>query len=472
MNTSRKIWLATLSLLLLALAPTGVTWAQVKVTAADPASTTQGTESLDVTITGSGFDSTAKAKFLVTGTTDTGGITVIKTVVKGSRQLVATIDVAGGAAVNKFDIEVTLNSGRKGKGTTLFTVQAAPTDPCIGAESRGFPSLAFTRQATISGVVTWKTILADATGQCEKVATTYSYNTFGSDLSFDYDPASRSGIIVRVGVGSGTTQQATRVSVTFDSSGVPAIQASTYVTVLSMSDLPIPPDLLTAGWFVSQMASGLISADASAILVAGMLEIATGQQMQIFWTCPFDSLSLIVDKAGCRVVYLSDYDGSISDYVTASWGARSDAILLVQAVASGPGMGLYRLTLASGQLEQIWSRGTLWTFAKATLDASLHERVAIYEPDTISLCARVLVIDADTCTNDDCQILNGAGHPARGMFGWMRDGRVVSEGQTAPNRKGKCSASGSITAFDPNDTTGSATTLVTDGYSPHGTGGD
>ena len=46
-----------------------MTHAQVTVTAADPSSAVQGTVSLDVTVTGSGFNSTASVKFLVTGTT-------------------------------------------------------------------------------------------------------------------------------------------------------------------------------------------------------------------------------------------------------------------------------------------------------------------------------------------------------------------------------------------------------------------
>ena len=85
MNALTKLASAVVALVILALVLMGVTWAQVKVTAANPASTTQGTVSLDVTITGSGFDSTAKAKFFVSGTSDTGGITVQKTVVKGSK---------------------------------------------------------------------------------------------------------------------------------------------------------------------------------------------------------------------------------------------------------------------------------------------------------------------------------------------------------------------------------------------------
>jgi hypothetical protein len=129
-----RFTLVLLVLALLVLGPVGAAWAQVTVTAADPSSAAQGTISLDVAISGSGFDSSAAVKFLVTGSTnETGGITVKKVSVRGSKKLIATIDVADTAVVNKFDIEVTLSGDRKGKGTTLFTVSAKNVDPCIGA---------------------------------------------------------------------------------------------------------------------------------------------------------------------------------------------------------------------------------------------------------------------------------------------------------------------------------------------------
>jgi hypothetical protein len=56
-------WLV--AVLLLALGPVGAAWAQVSVTAADPSSAPQGTVSLDVTISGNGFDSSAAVTFLV-----------------------------------------------------------------------------------------------------------------------------------------------------------------------------------------------------------------------------------------------------------------------------------------------------------------------------------------------------------------------------------------------------------------------
>ena len=98
--------------------------AQVTVTSADPSSAVQGTISLDVTVTGNGFDSTAQVKFLVTGRPILAASPSRTSSVKGPKRLIATIDVADTAVVNKFDIEVALSNGRKGKGTTLFAVQA------------------------------------------------------------------------------------------------------------------------------------------------------------------------------------------------------------------------------------------------------------------------------------------------------------------------------------------------------------
>ena len=106
MNTIGMHPLSALSLLALLLAPLGFAYGQVQANSADPSSAVQGTLSLDVTVTGNGFDQSAQVKFLVTGTTNPGGITVKKVVVTGSKKLVAAIDVADTAIVDKFDIEV------------------------------------------------------------------------------------------------------------------------------------------------------------------------------------------------------------------------------------------------------------------------------------------------------------------------------------------------------------------------------
>jgi len=177
MDACRQFSLSTLSLLVLALAPMSSAWAQqVKVTAADPASTTQGTTSLDVTVSGSGFDNTAKPAFLVSGTTDPGGITVKKVVVQGPKKLIATIDVADTATVANFDIEVTLDSGRKGKGTTLFSVQKKTTvvDPCSSASPdyatnwAGFPAYAYVLRTPSGNSATYEIRIASRNGICSK----------------------------------------------------------------------------------------------------------------------------------------------------------------------------------------------------------------------------------------------------------------------------------------------------------------
>src|SRR5262245_18918623 len=113
----------------LLLSPAAQTAPPIQVTAANPNSAAQGTLSLDVEVSGSGFDSSAAVDFLVTGTTNPGGIAVKKVVVVGSKKLIATIDVADSAVVASFDIQVTQSGGRKGKGTTLFAVQKAGSQP-------------------------------------------------------------------------------------------------------------------------------------------------------------------------------------------------------------------------------------------------------------------------------------------------------------------------------------------------------
>jgi hypothetical protein len=128
MSKWKRINLTFLSLLVMVLAPAGAALAQIKVTAATPASAVQGTLSLDVVVNGTGFDSSAKVQYFVSGTTNSGGIAVKKVVFRNSKELVTTIDVADTALLANFDIQVTLSSGRKGKGTTLFSVKAKPNE--------------------------------------------------------------------------------------------------------------------------------------------------------------------------------------------------------------------------------------------------------------------------------------------------------------------------------------------------------
>jgi uncharacterized delta-60 repeat protein len=102
--------------------PTSYAQGQVQVSTADPMSAEQGTINLNVKVTGKGFKNGAKAKWFVTGTTDTGGVTVNSTTFVSSSELTANITVSDAATIANFDIQVTNSDGRGGKGTELFAV--------------------------------------------------------------------------------------------------------------------------------------------------------------------------------------------------------------------------------------------------------------------------------------------------------------------------------------------------------------
>jgi len=99
---------------------------KIRVDSADPAFTAQGT-TLNVTIRGRGFSPGAASRFLITGTADTGRVTVNSTTFISSTTLVANVTAADDAVVSLYDIDVTAN-GRTGKGIEKFTVQRKSQD--------------------------------------------------------------------------------------------------------------------------------------------------------------------------------------------------------------------------------------------------------------------------------------------------------------------------------------------------------
>ena len=107
---------------------------QVQVTAANPSSAAQGTVNLNVKITGKGFKNGARAMFFVTGTTDTGGVTVNSTTFVNSTELTANITVSDTAVIANFDVQVLNSDGLGGKGTELFAVTAKGTGSGNSAE--------------------------------------------------------------------------------------------------------------------------------------------------------------------------------------------------------------------------------------------------------------------------------------------------------------------------------------------------
>ena len=99
--------------LLAALAAVPVAAQTIEVDSADPPEAEQETVNLDVTIKGSGFAKGASTHFFVTGTEDPGGITVNSSKVRGPKTIVANLDIAAGATIANYDIEVRQN-GRSG----------------------------------------------------------------------------------------------------------------------------------------------------------------------------------------------------------------------------------------------------------------------------------------------------------------------------------------------------------------------
>jgi len=123
--------------------------AQIQVNSTNPAAAPQGTTTLNVTISGSGFKKGAKAAWYVTGTTNPGGVTVNSTTFNGSGQLTANLTIASGAVISGFDVVVTNTDGRTGKGTDAFTVTSAGTP--IGCSTTGTPS-GFSLQGVLNPV--------------------------------------------------------------------------------------------------------------------------------------------------------------------------------------------------------------------------------------------------------------------------------------------------------------------------------
>jgi uncharacterized delta-60 repeat protein len=116
---------------ILGAAPT-VTAQVISVTAASPSMAAQGTLNLNVTISGKNFKADAKVTFYRAGTTDTGGVEVVRTTYKRSSQLIATINVPETAAVGSYDVLVK-TGGNQATGLALFRVALKAIDPCTSA---------------------------------------------------------------------------------------------------------------------------------------------------------------------------------------------------------------------------------------------------------------------------------------------------------------------------------------------------
>ena len=127
MKTRRMRDLLVLSLAIAILLATGSAYAQkvheITVTAATPAAAEQGVIELDVEISGSGFDTSVEAVFLVAGSeTETADIVVLSNTYSNPKKMTSRISISDTALIGDYDIEIRSSSGRRGKGNTLFKV--------------------------------------------------------------------------------------------------------------------------------------------------------------------------------------------------------------------------------------------------------------------------------------------------------------------------------------------------------------
>lgn len=462
---------ASLAMVLVAaLLPIGLLHAQtVEVTAADPSAAAQGTLSLDVTISGKGFDKTAQVKFFVTGTTNPGGITVKNVTVSSARKLVATIDVADTAIIDKFDIEVSLSSGRKGKGTTLFTVQPKETgkptepDPCVSPNvvtEATFPSFVYTVDSTSPNSPRATAIfLGDATGKCVKKVGVF-LGDFTVKLKFD--PESNLALIVwEEGIGV----QVVTVAINFDANGPSVSDLTGPVTLLDASPL-VPPDLAAAGWISGGTSNVSISPDGAQVVmkIGFVADADSSAWVESFWTCDlsYDTQSRIqpIDPSSCREVHRGILNRFWGESV--AWGAVPGTIYVTQpASLDAAQVSLYRLTIqpppARALVEELFNDGgillTARVAASSAPEVSNGELVALYERvGSPTNCSKVVVIDAYNCVDLNCPVVNTKGMRT---VTWLPDGRLAGKDQTPPDRRGRCQVGdGFVTypAIDPYDT--------------------
>lgn len=431
MNACKSYTLPTFALMLLALMLPGAAQAQVAVTSADPASAPQGTISLDVTVNGNGFDSTASVQFLITGTTNPGGITVKKVAVRGSKKLIATIDVADTATVTNFDIQVALSNGRKGKGTSLFAVLAKTNgDPCA-APGLDFPAFTYREQSARGQQV----YVADATGKCIRPV----YEIIGSpgdgaSAVFSYPIAGTThvgGVAWLLGGHQiyGITFSVTGTSIAPDAAELVYDSAGAWVTSIDLSK-----DGTTV--YASLEASG--PAESSRIVAINVAD----HSQRVVYTGPPDSSdldSISVDENGVLYVRRTSAFADVPHQLLRIIPSCVDQSCATLAVAeSSYGLAIVTSFVASPGGDPL---------------------VYSYRVPGMPGCWLLQIVPAA-----GGPILNSA-QPRYGQRSSWHAGKILTNGIKPPKPNGSCYVTSTITQIDPE--TSAETTLVR-GFDPDG----
>ena len=336
------------------------------------------------------------------------------------------------------------------------------TNPCSGAEARGFPSFGFNRK----GRTQWEYYLADGPGTCAQLvwsrATTARYN----DVFFRYDAGTRTGVALG-SVGADFSLVASQFSIQFDADGRPTVTAAPFEAILTLSQIaarPLPADLALAGWQIRSMGSARISPSGAWIQISSWDMNYTNA---VYWRCALDTP---IDPDTCSVVYYA----SAAEDSFANWGATDNTLHVVQSASSGSGSSLYVVDISNGTpTVEVFGRGTYLTASRATIvnrpNGSQSERIVVHEAGPTVCEALNIVFDLDSCTGNSCLVINGAGHRGAAAMDWLPDGRVVQNGIT--QKGSNCSGSGTIDAFEPVLDMNGKVTILTSGQDPDGAGG-
>ena len=110
----------------------------VSVTATDPDSATQDT-TLDVVVSGSGFDQGSQAQWAIAGV-PSAKVHTNSTRFLTPKKLIANITIAIDADTGLYDVVVTASTGKKGIGSELFAIKAKAQDTPITATYRAATS--------------------------------------------------------------------------------------------------------------------------------------------------------------------------------------------------------------------------------------------------------------------------------------------------------------------------------------------
>jgi hypothetical protein len=409
--------------------PAAASAQQVQVTSANPPEAPQGTLSLDVTVSGSGFDSSAQVDFLVSGTAEYGGITVRKVKVTGPKKLIATIDVADSAVIDKFDIQVSLSGGRKGKGTSLFAVLAkSSNDPCA-APGIDFPAFTFRGPTETTEEVIY---VADASGTCIREIGKFTVSAGDAASTIFSYPVAGTADVGRIVWGEHDLY-----SLTF-------LVTGTTVTPYSVELLyeQVGPDISAFDMSKdgSTVYAALDAVDPTHIARIVAITVSDRSSRDVY-AGPADSSdirSIAVDEGGTLVVQQVVPIGDSDDF---------SQILIINPGCDNPTCAT--IVTTDGVSDSNSVGGTA---------ASLVDDRFVYEHSGITPCSPVL------------QVMSIAGGPvlntATPMFGrrssWY-DGKILTNGFKV-NKRG-CSISGTISQFDPD--TGAEKILVR-GFDPDG----